>query len=156
SALDARDAFAPSRPLLQRPIVEGQLSGPLSRRISFFIAGRYVHSNKNAVIDAETLAGSLAENYPVQGVDAYGFGRLDFKLNSRHQATLFYKYKDKSRRNQNVGGFNLPSRATDTLDRENEVRFFETARVTESLLNEVRFTYKRQPIGATSLFGGPA
>src|SRR5262249_24618121 len=34
SALDARNAFAPSRPLLQRPIVEGQLSGPLSRRIS--------------------------------------------------------------------------------------------------------------------------
>src|SRR5207245_2788845 len=108
-----------------------QLSGPLSRRIAFFVAGRYVHSNQSSVIEAVTPAGSLNEIFPARSQDIHGFGRLDFKLSHRHQAALSYKYKDKSGQNQNVGGFNLPTRATDTLDLENEVRFSETATVSE-------------------------
>jgi hypothetical protein len=156
SALDARNTFAPSRPPMQRPIGEVQLSGPLSRRIAFFVAGRYVHSNQSSVINAVTPEGNLAENFPTRGEDVHGFARLDFKLGRKHQATLSYKYKDKSRRNQNVGGFNLPPRATDILDRENEVRFSETASVSEGFLNEARFTYKKQPTGTTSLSNLPA
>jgi len=156
SALDARNAFALTRPTLQRPIGEFQLSGPLSRKISFFVAGRYVHRNQAAIIDAITPGGKLFQNFPVHGLDAHGFGRLDFKLRNRNQLALSYKYKDKSRQNQTVGGFDLPSRATNTLDRENEVRVFETAAVSEAFLNEVRFTYKRQSISTASLSSDPA
>jgi len=156
SGLDARNAFARARPLLQRPIGEAQLGGPLSRRVAFFIAGRYVHSNQSSVINAVTPTGNLVENFPNRGVDAHGFARLDFKLSGKHQATLSYKYKDKSRRDQNVGGFNLPLRATDTLDRENEIRFFETATISEGFLNEARLTYKNQPTSTASLLNQPA
>jgi len=156
SAFDARNAFAESRPLLQRPIGEGQLSGPLSNRITFFVAGRYVHRNQASVIDAVTPTGSLRENFPVTGVDAHGFGRLDFRLDKRNQLSLSYKYKDKSRQNQTVGGFDSPSRATDTLDRENEVRLFETATVSEGFLNEVQLTYKKQSNSTASLSSDPA
>jgi len=156
SALDARNAFAPTRPPIQRPIGEVQLSGPVSRKVAFFVAGRYVHSNQNSVINAATPDGNLVENFPTLGEDVHGFARLDFKLSRKHQATLSYKYKDKSRRNQNVAAFNLPSRATDTLDRENEVRFFETATGSEGFLNEARFTYKNQPTNTASLFNQPA
>lgn len=152
SALDARNPFALTRPLMQRPIGEGQLSGPLSKRITFFVAGRYVHRNQAAVVDAVNPDGtSLIENFPVHGIDAHAFGRLDFRMTKRNQLTLSYKYKDKSRQNQTVGGFDLPSRATDTLDRENEVRLFETATVSESFLNEVQITYKKQSNSTTSL-----
>jgi hypothetical protein len=156
SEFDARNAFATTRPFMQRPIGEAQLSGPLSRKISFFVAGRYVHRNQEAVIHAVTPTGNLFENYPVNGLDANGFGRLDFKLSNRNQLTLSYKYKDKSRGNQTVGGFDLPSRATDTLDRENEVRLFDTATVSESFVNEVRFTYKKQSVSTASLSSDPA
>jgi carboxypeptidase family protein len=156
SAFDARNAFALTRPTLQRPIGEAQLSGPLSNKVSFFLAGRYVHRNQAAVIDAVTPSGNLFENFPVHGVDAHLFGRLDFKLSNRNQLTISYKYKDKSRRNQTVGGFDLPSRAADTLDRENEVRVFETATISEGLVNEVRFTYKKQSINTASLSSDPA
>jgi len=156
SALDARNAFAPTRPPMQHSISEAQLSGPLSKKVAFFVAGRYVYTNHSSVINAATSNGKLDENFPTRGQDIHGFGRLDFKLSQRHQATLSYKYKDKSRRNQDVGGFNLPLRATDTLDRENEIRFFETATISEGFLNEVRFTYKNQPTSTTSLFNQPA
>jgi hypothetical protein len=136
---------------MQRPIGEGQLSGPLSNKVSFFIAGRYVHRNQASVINAVTPSGRVVENFPVHGTDAHGFGRLDFKLSRLQQLTLSYKYKDKSRQNQTVGGFDLPSRATNTLDRENEVRVFETATISEGFLNEARFTYKKQSISTTSL-----
>ena len=156
SAFDARNAFALTRPPMQRPIGEAQLSGPLSNKVSFFLAGRYVHRNQAAVINAVTPSGDVVENFPVHGVDAHGFGRLDFKLSRFNQLTLSYKYKDKSRQNQNVGGFDLPSRATDTLDRENEVRVFETATVSEGFQNDVRFTYKKQSISTRSLSSDPA
>src|SRR5258708_38028254 len=108
---------------MQRPIGEAQLSGPLSRKISFFVAGRYVHRNQEAVIHALTDTGKLFENYPVNGLDDDGFGRRDFKLTNRKQLTLYYKYNDKSRGNQTVRAFHLPSRARDTLDRVNDVGF---------------------------------
>ena len=141
---------------MQRPIGEVQLSGPLSRKIAFFVAGRYVHSNQNLLINAVTPEGNLVENFPTRGEDVHGFARLDFRLSRNQQAMLSYKYKDKSRRNQNVGAFNLPSRATDTFDRENEIRFLETATVSEGFLNEARFTYKNQPTSTASLFNQPA
>ena len=159
SAFDARNAFALTRPEMQRPIGEGQLSGPLSKKITFFVAGRYVHRNQAAVINASDPNppnGTLIENFPVHGIDAHGFGRLDFRLTRRNQLTLSYKYKDKSRQGQTVGGFDLPSRATDTLDRENEVRVFETATVSEAFVNELRFTYKKQSNSMTSLSSAPA
>src|SRR5260370_37894365 len=102
---------------MQRPIGEAQLSGPLSNKVSFFVAGRYVHRNQAAIIDAVTPGGNLFEIFPVHGVDAHGFGLLDFKLSNRNQFTLSYKYQDNSMRNPTVGGFDLASRATDTLDR---------------------------------------
>src|SRR5215472_11460573 len=156
SAFDARNAFAVTRPLMQRPIGEGQLSGPLSHRIAFFVAGRFVHRNQAAVIDAVTPSGNLLENFPVHGVEAHAFGRLDFKLRHGNQLTLSYKYKDKSRRNETVGGFDLPSRATDAVDRENEFRVFETKTVSESFLNDVRLEYKKQSTSVASLSGDPA
>ncbi len=156
SALDARNPFALSRPLMQRPIGEGQLSGSLSKRVTFFVAGRYVHRNQAAIINAVTPSGNLLENFPVHGEDIHVFGRLDFRLSKRNQLTLSYKYKDKPRQNQTVGGVDSPSRATDTLDRENEVRVFETATVSEGLLNEVQFTYKKQSNSTASVFSDPA
>ena len=58
SAFNARNAFATSNPPLQRAIAEAQLSGPVMRHFTFFIAGRYRVNNQAQVINARTASGS--------------------------------------------------------------------------------------------------
>lgn len=156
SAVDARNAFATTRPPLQRAVSEAQLSGPLGKSLTFLIAGRYFINNNSAVIKAETPTGLLTENFNTPERSTHLFGRLDFGLSARQKLTISYKYKDKARRNQGVGGFNLPERATDIRDHENEVRIFETATVSDNFLNEARFTLKEQTQHTNSLTNLPA
>ena len=155
SDLDARNAFATERPPLQRAIAEAQLSGPLTRRVTFFIAGRYHVNNQAAVITAVTPSGPLVENFMGRERATHLFGRLDY-AHHRHKLALVYRYKYRSERNQNVGGFNLPERATDEFDQENEFRIFETETVSDNFLNEARFTFKVQPQNTDSLSNQPA
>jgi len=158
SAVDARNAFATTRPPLQHEIFEGEVSGPVRRHLTFLLAGRGVINNNTSVVSAllpPSVPGApptlLTENFRAPGRNAYVFGRLDFDLRHRNKLGLLYKYKDKAQRNQNVGGFNLPERATDVIDRENEFKIFETATLSENFLNEARFTFKVQPLVTSSL-----
>lgn len=156
SIFDARNAFATSQPDLQREIVEGQLSGPLAKKVTFLIAGRKLISDHTGVVNAATPNGFLTENFRAPTRNDHLFGRLDFHLSHNHNLVIAYKYKDKSRRNQGVEGFDLPERATHTLDRENEVKAFETATISDHFLNEARFTFKEQTVDTNSLTDQPA
>ncbi len=144
SALDARNPFAATLPELERGIGEGQLSGPLTRHTTFFVAGQYYTDDQASVITAVTPTGILNENSLAPQRRYYAFGRLDYDHHGR-RLTVAYKYKDKSKRDQNVGGFNLPQAATDYLDRENGFRIYETDATSPNWLNSVRFSLIRQP-----------
>ncbi len=152
SAVDARNPFATVTPPLQRAVSEGQLSGPVGKNLTFFFAGRYFLSDSSSVVDAATPTGPLIENISIPARNTHLFGRLDFRIIQGHKATLSYKFKNKSRRDQGVGGFNLPERGTDFLDRENEARIFDTATIADKFINEARFTFKEQSQETNSLF----
>lgn len=144
SALDARNPFAATLPELERGIGEAQLSGPLTRHTTFFVAGQYYTDDEAAVINAVTPNGLLNENSLSPQRRYYAFGRLDYDHHGR-RLTIAYKYKDKSKRDQNIGGFNLPEAATDYLDRENEFRIYETDTTSPNWLNNVRISLKQRP-----------
>ncbi|PYV19749.1 MAG: hypothetical protein DMG21_00425, partial [Acidobacteria bacterium] len=157
SDFDARNAFATQgRPPLQRAIPEGQITGPLSKHLTFFIAGRYYLNNQASVITANLPSGLDVGNFMGQERGIHLFGRLDYKMNHRNNLSVFYRYKDKSQQNQGVGGFNLPDRATDIFDHENEFRISETATVSDSLLNELRLTFKDERLAPGSRLNQPA
>jgi len=150
SALDARNAFAADKPPLQRDIVEALLSGPLGRNVTFLISGRYLARNDTSVVNAETTAGPLVENFGARARNGHLFGQLYFDLSHTQKLTVTYKYKNKSKRGQGVGGFNLPERATDSLDHQNEVKVLETATVGDHFINQARFTYGEETQNTSS------
>jgi len=156
SAFNARNAFATSNPPLQRAIAEAQLSGPVMRHFTFFIAGRYRVNNQSQVINARTASGHLTENVMLRERDTYLFGRLDYSLRRIHKLALTYKYKNKPKRNEILRDFDLPERAVNEFDRENELKIFETSTVSDNFLNEARFTFKSQPKGTDSVSNRPA
>lgn len=151
SELDARNAFARTRPPLQREIAEAELDGPLGKKTRFLLAGRYYLSDESATVHAHTLSGSLVENARVAEHNTRLFGRFDFELTPQHTLTLSYKFKNRAQSNQGVGGFDLPERGTDYSIHENEVKVFERAILSPAFLNEVRLTYKDEPQQTTSV-----
>ena len=68
-------------------------------------------SDESATVHAHTLAGPLVENVGVPEHNTRLFGRLDFELTPKHTLTISYKFKNKSKSNQEVGEFNLSERA---------------------------------------------
>ncbi len=155
SALDARNPFASTVPELQRGVSEVQLSGPVTQHVTFFVAGQYYTNNEAEVINALTPNGPLVQNFMAPSRKYYAFGRLDYGHRG-HQWTLLYKFKDKPKRDQNVGGFNLPETATDAFDRENEFKFFETESTSGTWINNLRVTFKQEPQGTFSDSASPA
>ncbi len=155
SALDARDPFATTVPELQRGIIEAQLSGPISRHVSFFAAGRYYTNNQARVINAVTPEGPLVDNFLSPERNDHAFGRLDYNRHG-HQLSVQYKFKYKSRRDQGVGAFNLPSSATNFFNQENEVRVLDLETLSDHLINQARLSFKREPQGLEGVTDSPA
>ncbi|PYU18237.1 MAG: hypothetical protein DMG30_28490 [Acidobacteria bacterium] len=162
SALDARNALALARPLQQREIGEAELDGPLAKQTTFFLAGRLHFFNNSAVVDATTPAGILVnnvttpagafiENVRVPEYRSYLFGRIDSHLSPAHKISLLYKFKNEKLENQGIGGLDLPDRATNFFDHENEVKVLETATPSSNFQNQVRFTYKQERQSTTSI-----
>jgi hypothetical protein len=157
SALDGRNAFAAVRPLQQRSISEASLDGPIvrgSRRASFLLAARYEAYNQGSVVAAQTLSGPYFGNIVAPERNTYLFGRLNFKVGQLSKLAASYKFKDKSRENQGVKGFNLPDRATGKLDQENEAKVFYNSIPGGIIVNEFRASFRHRnqnSIGATNL-----
>ncbi len=156
SAFDARNTFASSVPLHQRAISEAELEGPISKAVSFVVSARYDLNNETAVVDAQTLSGPLVQNIGSPERTTHLFGRLNLKLSTNHKLSLTYRFKDKLRKNQNIGAFNLPERATNYFDHGNEFNLFETATPSPALLNEFRLAYRERRQDTSSITLQPA
>src|SRR5438876_863716 len=156
SVFDARNAFATVTPLHQQDTSEAELEGPIARSATFLISARHEVNNDSAVIDAQTLSGPVSENLGTPERNTHLFGRLNFRLNANRKLSITYKYKNKFLEHQNVGGFDLPERATDFFDHHNEFNIFETATPTPHLLNEFRAAFRQRRQDTTSLTDQPA
>ncbi|PYV26726.1 MAG: hypothetical protein DMG24_06410 [Acidobacteria bacterium] len=126
SAFDARDFFSPERAPEHRSLSEAELDGPISRNVTFLLAGRYDSLNEVDVVNALTLKGPLVENVILPERNTFLYGRLNFRNTAAGNLSVAYKFKNISLRNQYAGGFVLPEHALDSFDHENDVRFFDT------------------------------
>jgi hypothetical protein len=156
SALDASNAFANVRPLQQRAIGEAELDGPISTTATFVLAGRYNMFNDSSVVSAHTLLGPLTENVTTPLRSSHFFFRTDDRLNPLHRLSVLYTIKFRRVDNQGVGGIDLPERATNSFSDGNEVKVLETATLSQSVLNQIRFTYKEELQNTTSVTNSPA
>ena len=156
SAFDARNTFASSVPPHQRAISEAELEGPISKDVSFLVSARYDLNNETSVVDAQTLSGPFVQNFGAPERNTHLFTRLNFKLSTNHKLSLTYKFKNKLRKNQNVGAFDLPERATNYFDHGNEFNLFETATPSPALLNEFRLAYRERRQDTSSIIDQPA
>jgi hypothetical protein len=146
-SLNSRNPFAANRAPFQIRNYAGQLSGPLIKnRASFYAAVAREESDGNAVINATVLDDQLRPTpFPLAVLvperELYSDVRTDFKLNPNNDLTLNYQYLPNKQFAAGVGGFNLPSRGYDVLDRTHIFRTLLNSVVSPRAFNQMRFQF---------------
>jgi hypothetical protein len=146
-SLNSRNPFALNRAPSQSRNYNGNLSGPIKKgKSSFFLDVSERENDNNSVITAKVLDTSLNVvnfNQDVK-VPTRRFSispRFDYQINEKNTLVGRYSYSRNTGKNQGIGGFSLPSRATTSLGSEHQINFTETMIINPKTVNETRFQY---------------
>ena len=126
----------------------GSLSGPLNKRASFFLDVRRDAVDNGSIVNAITLdPQTLAVINPFTATPVTPQRRisvnprLDYQPDGRNTLVFRYGFIHSRIREAGVGGFNLPSRASEFVNTSHTVQLTETAVLNDSVVNETRFQF---------------
>lgn len=147
-ALNSRNPFALNRAPSQFRNYGGFLSGPITaKKSSFFLDINQSERDENSVISAIVLDPSLSIvpfNQDIR-VPTRRFSmspRFDYAINDRNTIVARYNFSRSTSENQGIGGFTLPTRATDSTNTQHGINLTESAIINAKTVNETRFQYE--------------
>jgi Carboxypeptidase regulatory-like domain/TonB dependent receptor len=163
SALNAQNAFAPSKPFEQRRIYEGNLTGPIakSKANSFLFSFNRAEEDLNAVVNATVVptaqnpSGEFQANVAAPTRDTEFSIRGSHKFNDNHSAYLQYSYQDSNNQNQGVGNQTLQEAGINTEYREDDLIFHDDDAYSPSLLNQISFVVEKDSNRNTDAIEAP-
>jgi len=143
--LNARDAFAVTRPPEQRRIFEGSLFGPLGsgQNTSFLLSGMRESEDLQAVVFAYGLRGAIIQNVPIPQQNTYASLRITHQLSQRNVMFWQLNFQDRWRNNVGVGATVLPEAGAQSRFREDEFIFNHRSVVTPKFLSQFRILIGR-------------
>jgi len=146
AAFNSRNPYAINKPPYQRRGVEGNLSGPISKRLSFFFNLSRRDIDDTAVIAATTLDSALnPQPVNLALITPRSFmnlgPRFDFAVNKNNTLSVRYTLITQDLKKQGVGGFALPSRAFDYSDQLHVLQAVDMAILNPRVVNEFGFQY---------------
>ncbi len=160
AVFNSRNTFVKSKPPYRRRQLEGELSGPLGKKTSFFADFERRNITENAIVNATILDQNLnmvlftaAILTPLVNTEI-NF-KVDRQLNSNHHLSVRYTYARDASDNQGVGGFSLPSRAYNVRGGEDTIGLIETGVLSATTVNETRFRFRRQTTNQNGGVTGP-
>ena len=148
SNFNSRNPFAPNRPPYQQKRFEGNLSGPITKKGSFFLGLERQDIGEASVINATILdpsfnITSFSQAVPNSRTSTEFNPRIDYQLNSSNTLTARIGYNPDSRNNLGIGQFALPSQAYNSTGSEHTIQVTETAMLSDLTVDETRFRFLR-------------
>jgi outer membrane receptor protein involved in Fe transport len=164
SALNAQNAFAPSKPFEQRRIYEGNVTGPLlhSQKTGFLVSFNRSEEDLNAVVNATVPAttanpqGILNENVPTPTRDTEFSVRVGHKFSDTNNGYVTYAYQDSTNTNENVGNQTLAEAGVNTEYREDDLIFHDDLILSPTKLNQASLVLERVSNPTTDVAEAPA
>ncbi|HLJ15243.1 MAG TPA: TonB-dependent receptor [Bryobacteraceae bacterium] len=148
---NSRNPYAGQKAPFEQKEYGGSLSGPLSKKTSFFLDVEQRSITNGAVIDAVTLDPQSLAIIPDKSVGTTPYQRtrvsprVDYQLGANDTLMLRYGYTRSDIHNSGIGTFNLPSRASNSLNTDHTVQATET-HVMGTTVDETRFEYYRTDV----------
>jgi hypothetical protein len=152
---NTRNPYAAEKAPFQLDELEGNISGPLARRASFYFSWQKEWVDNGAILngvslDPQTLAASPFNGFFVNPQRRTVLSpRADFQLSTNHTLTVRYSFNRDEIKGAGIGGFNLTSRGYHSVNQSQTVQLTETAVLGASAVNESRFQYFRPDTEAT-------
>jgi hypothetical protein len=159
SAFDALSPFAQNQPGFHSELYSGNVSGPLSKKASFFlnVEGRQIDDANivNALVpmvgDLNPTVANFTQAVPNPRTRINVSPRLDFQLTPTNTLTVRYQFFRNNEDNNGVGQFSLPSQAYNTASTEHTLQISDTQVLSANVVNETRFQYLHDHSDQTAL-----
>ncbi len=141
--------FHATQPDYHSVLFNGNVSGPLGKRASFFLNVQRRSINQNSLIDATVLDSNLnpvafSEAVPNPKTRTSISPRVDVQLSKNNTLTARYEFEQNNQNDQGVGEFSLASQAYNDNQTEQSLQLSDTQVISANIVNETRFQYHRQ------------
>jgi len=148
SAFNSKNPFAPSKPQYYSMQYNGNIGGPLSKKASFFLSVGERNVHDLAVVNAEIVNSTsqvvaFSESVQNRRMGVTISPRLDCQLAKNNTLSIRYQYSRDKTANSGVGGFTLPSQASNLLNTGQTLQVSDTQVFGTRIVNETRFQYLR-------------
>lgn len=154
SHLNARNAFATTKPPETRRLVDGFLGGPLgsSGTTSFLLSANDSVLDQQAFVYAIGLSGVIQDALPQSSGRALVSGSITHQLSDRNTISIRPNYQYERDENRNVGGTTLASAATTFTHHEQQATYTQQTVVRPTLLHQVQILvgHEREPTSSAS------
>jgi hypothetical protein len=156
--LDARNAFASTRPPEQKRIFEGVFGGPVGQggKTSFTLSANDNSDDQQADVFAIGLAGAIHEIAPQENRQALVSLSINHQWSDNTTISIRPSYEYEKNQNRGVGGTTLASAGTTFTHHEQQVTYTQQTTLRPSLLNQfqILFGHEREPtLSASSARG---
>lgn len=160
SSFNARNPFTGTQPPYHQLYFDGNLSGPIGKKTSFFLGSSYNDQQNNAVVNAiildptntQTQFSSAIPNPVTNNTQSF---RLDRQLTPNNTFTGRYEYNQTTATNNGVGLLVLPSEGTNNTTTTQTLQLGNTEIIGPHLINETRFQYIRTRLQQTAVSSAP-
>jgi hypothetical protein len=175
SAFNTSNPFAQNEPPYHTLQWDGNVSGPLGKKASFFFNFDRRNIQDNSIVNANVpYVPDPATCGPASGAGAGNSGtlcslalpypqtrtnlspRIDYQLTPNQTLTVRYSYYQDTRTNSGVGSFVLPSQGYNTNEIENRVQISDSQVYGAKFVNNTRFQYVRDQTNQTPQLVAPA
>jgi len=148
---NSRNPYATNKADYVNRFINGNLSGPLGHRASFFFNFFQQTINTDALINAVTLDAALnplaVQKTVTTPRNRYNFGpRVDFQLSKNNTLTVRLQALTGSSDNQGIGQYSLVSRAYNTANNYQVLQTTLTTIFGPTVVNDLRFEFVRSII----------
>jgi hypothetical protein len=155
-SLNAKNAFAPTKPAEQMKRYMVSFSGPLAKGktgLSLSFDGNNSYDSRTIV--AQSPTGQL-NGVAVSPLKAANFSaRVDHQMSAGHQLHAEFAHRLNNRKNLGVGDFDLPERAFATDFTTDMLRVRNTGVIRKKVFSEFRFEFNNTTNGTTSASTSP-
>lgn len=147
--LDARNAFATTRPPEQKRILEGSISGPVGHggKTSFVLSADDQSDDQQAEVFAISPTGAIHDVAPQQNREALVSLSINRQWSDRTTISIRPSYEYEKRQNRGVGGTVLASAGTTFTHHEQQVTYTQQTTLRPTLLNQFQMLvgHEREP-----------
>ena len=160
SAFNSLNPFVTEEPGYYSEIFNGNISGPLGKKASYFFTVQQRNIDNESVVAAQILNPNneivpYNQAVPSPSTVLNVSPRFDFQLTPSNTLTVRYQYEHSTQDNGGIGQFSLPTVGFNSHSSEQTVQISDTQVISPTIVNETRFQYIRDTSNQSPLSTDP-